>query len=321
MEEVQIEQLAEFVRGLVRIPQDGRQEGLLPGFEGLDEDIQEETIRKVDMLERALHQIRILYRRLDNELPVEEFLTSSADVEDGTLVYTPSTSHCRGQSTTSPSQLQTRLLVFLLLHHGTAYKVYDIIDRFVNVVWPYLHPLDFERTRTGAMRCFTNTRCAANMLRDYGLLRYTQVEAYKTWVLSLPGFVVASKLVESRVWKPSERDRCHWIGLHPEILAAWKSVGTYDAFTNHLSNVCRPEEDVFTTFGDVLRVAYRLLADYWGCLLLSDMTKSDRIAATRVCLQKLAATECIDEFYEEFSACLYVKARFKDFEGTGDQRA
>ena len=81
---------------------------------------------------------------------------------------------------TAAIQLQAPLLLFLLLHHRNRFRVLEIIQHFIAKVRPQLAYLDFKQTKTGVIRCFTNTRFAAHVLRDYGLLKFTQREAYKT---------------------------------------------------------------------------------------------------------------------------------------------
>lgn len=78
--------------------------------------------------------------------------------------------------------------------------VFDIITRFIEEIKPHLSLRDFVRTKTGAIRCFTNARFAANRLREFGMLRFSNKEAFKTWELSLTGIIAACALYD-RSWR------------------------------------------------------------------------------------------------------------------------
>lgn len=62
--------------------------------------------------------------------------------------------------------LQAPLLVFLLIRYGRRERVLRTIERFVADIRGQLTALDFERTATGVVRCYTTTRFAANRLRE-----------------------------------------------------------------------------------------------------------------------------------------------------------
>ncbi|HKZ41524.1 MAG TPA: hypothetical protein VJ044_11215, partial [Candidatus Hodarchaeales archaeon] len=206
---------------------------------------------------------------------------------------------------------QTKLLMFLLLHHRSAYRVFDIIDNFVKTVGGQLDPLDFKKTRTGVTRCFTNTRFAANTLRDYGFIKFTHKEAYKTWVLSLPGFLVASKVVADGNWFLPQREKIYQSDLHPEIHAAYEELKTYDKFVERLAAVCKPDIKVFKTFEPVLKKAYSLLGEYWHVIKTEDMTLKERKKKSLELISELENVPKIEDFYKEFSACINVENLLK----------
>ncbi|MBW2604776.1 MAG: hypothetical protein JRE28_10760 [Deltaproteobacteria bacterium] len=136
---------------------------------------------KLDLIERAIELIRIDKRCLENNLQFPYFLQGNLEIEEDCLRYTYPIRTMPVDSGTSPIHLQPKLLIFLMSRHNqTVEKVYDIIDRFVKTIWSDLKILDFVKTKTGVFRCFTNTRFAANTLRNYGLLKFTRNEAYKT---------------------------------------------------------------------------------------------------------------------------------------------
>ena len=85
-----------------------------------------------------------------------------------------------------------------------------------------------------------------------------------SWVLSLPGFLVASKVLEEcgGMWELPEVKKQEHFDLHRTILTAWTDLRTYDAMVERLAHICEPNTQVFRSFDDVLRRAYSLLADW-----------------------------------------------------------
>ena len=151
---------------------------------------------KIALIENLLQALKYKHKVIEPAMTFEEFVESDISVNGGLIKLSAPIRKINSGSGTAPLLLQPKLLMHLLLFHKQAYAVYDIIENFIHRVWDQLELLDFKRTRTGAMRCFTNTRFAAHTLRDYGLLQFTKREAYKTWTLSLPGFIVASRVLE-----------------------------------------------------------------------------------------------------------------------------
>lgn len=261
---------------------------------------------KLDVLERMIELLRIRNRRLKNELPVEEFLQGDVCYGGDHLRFTLPHEMKDLGSGTEPIRLQPKLLLFLLIYHRRAYRVLDIIEGFVDKVWDHLDVLDFKRTETGVFRCYTNTRFAANMLRDYGLLKFTQREAYKTWVLSLPGFLVASLVLERYKddWKVPRLRRIHNFDLHDDIRNAWVDLQTYDEYVRRLAFICEPHTDIFRTFDDVLRKAHGLLGKYWAVLQDHTMTQVERHEASIELLKRIEELPTIEQFYYELSKCI-----------------
>ena len=262
---------------------------------------------KIDFLERALEQLRIENKYLDNKLEFNEFIQGKIFLQDGKLNYeTPPRIQSVGAGTT-PIQLQAKLLMFLLLNHKKAYQVYDIIENFVIEIWDQLSLEDFKRTRTGVTRCFTNTRFAANTLRSYGLLNSTKKEAYKTWTLSLYGLLVASKMVQEDLnWRLTEIDKKYTSDLHPDILDAANTLKTYDDFVNRLAAVCesKKSDGVFKTFDSILKEAYKILDEYRRIIRNTELSKKDRQTESKSSIKQLENLPDIDEFHKEFSVCL-----------------
>jgi len=265
-----------------------------------------EMALRLDLLERILGLLRSEQKHFENRLDFERFVQGSISIEPDGLHYVfPATTQPLG-SGTPPIRLQTKLLMYLLLHHRSTYRVFDIIDNFVTTIWGQLDPLDFKKTRTGVTRCFTNTRFAANTLRDYGFIKFTHKEAYKTWVLSLPGFLVASKVIADGNWVLPPFTKLYASDLHPDIHNAHEELKTYDQFVERLAAVCEPEVEVFKTFGSVLKKAYALTGQYWHAIKNEEMTLKERKKKSLELLALLGKEPKIEEFYKEFSACINV---------------
>lgn len=82
----------------------------------------------------------------------------------------------------------------LLLFFENSHSVLDTLEEFVTHFKDTLSIADVQRTETGAMRCITNLRFAANTLRDYGLIRDDSSHAFKKLELTLLGLLVADEL-------------------------------------------------------------------------------------------------------------------------------
>jgi hypothetical protein len=260
----------------------------------------------IDLIERILELLRFEQKHFENRLDFERFVQGSILIDDEGLHYSfPQKTISLGSGTPS-IRLQTRLLMFLLLHHGSTSQIFDIIDNFVRNIWDQLNFLDFKKTRTGATRCFTNTRFASNTLRDYGFIKFTDKEAYKTWVLSLPGFLVASKVVNDKNWVLPEFTKVYKSDLHPDIHLAYEELKTYDQFVERLAAVCKPDVSVFKTFGPILNKAYDYLEQYWKALKDETLTIKARKKKSLELLARLEKEPTIEEFYNEFSACINI---------------
>ena len=155
------------------------------------------------------------------------------------------------------------------------------------------------------LRCFTNTRFAALTLRDYGLLRFTKKEAYKTWVLSLPGILVASKVMEGNNWEvpPVIQGQYHF-DLHPDIRNAFKELQTYDKFVQRMTAVCKPGAKVFKDYQEGSKRSYSLMADYWQILQDSSISAIDRKKKSTAKLKQIDQDAEIHDFFSSFSSCL-----------------
>ena len=268
---------------------------------------------RIDFLDRAIQVWRFHNRHDNNEVPFETFIQSQLLVDDGRIRFAvPETVDGLGSGTPA-TRLQPRLLMFLLLYHRDKYPIYDIIEKFIEKVRGDLTVLDFKKTQTGVTRCFTNTRFAANKLRDYGFLRYTEKEAFKTWVLSLPGLLVASRVIEkSKNWSIDDNESLRARDVHPDVLDAADGLKTFDQFVSQLQFICGPNLEVFETFSDVLKNAFRLLPGYWDALRDEKLTQAERKEETTKRLKSLHEDPRMEQFYIEFSKCVNVDQLLKD---------
>ena len=262
---------------------------------------------KIDLLERTLEILRIQRKCLENNLPMEDFVQSKIEIDGDVLHFLAPDRRKRMESGTTPIRLQPKLLLFLLFRHRRGYyKVYDIIDDFIKTVWDHLKLLDFKKTQTGVTRCFTNTRFAANTLREYGLLKFTQREAYKTWVLSLSGVLVASKLMENVNWSIPEVEKKSPFDLHSDIRNAFGDLKTYDSFVKRLTSLCKPSTRAFEDFKEASGRAYSLLGRYWSVLQDASLSKAERKEKSLILFKQIEEDPGIMEFYDRFCESLNV---------------
>jgi hypothetical protein len=113
-----------------------------------------EVALKIDIIERLLELLRREQKHFENRVSFERFIQGSICVDADCLHYYFPVKTQLMHSGTPPIRLQTKLLLFLLLHHRSAYRIFDIIDTFIRTIWEQLEPLDFKKTRTGVTRCF-----------------------------------------------------------------------------------------------------------------------------------------------------------------------
>jgi hypothetical protein len=149
------------------------------------------------------------------------------------------------------------------------------------------------------------------VLRAYGLLKFTQKEAYKTWELSLAGFLVAADIYQKRCasktpWVVPSHTKEFNFDLLPEIRQACDAIKSYDQFVQRLASLCKPDAEIFKTFEPALKKAYALLPGYWAMLNDPKLNQEDRQKASLERIKQLEKEGISDQFYEEFSQCLQI---------------
>lgn len=264
--------------------------------------------QQIDILSFLVDVLRYRAKHYETEMPFEHFVQGCIAEDDGTWRYVPP---ARLRETTSgipPVQYQPDLLLFLLFHHQEKYAIYDIIRLFIDWCHEKLSVIDFKRTQTGVLRCFTNTRFAAATLREYGLLKFTDVEAYKTWTLSLTGFVAGSWLLQQRLRRRHPQFYYALPAVHKDIIAACNAVEDYDSFLCQLTFICAPNVELFKTFRPFLKEAYKLAEDYWKALQNRSLKQEERRKLCFKIAAELEGRADATEFYSELSKCLHVEA-------------
>jgi hypothetical protein len=263
--------------------------------------------QKIDILERLIEIWRFVNRSPDNLMPLEEVFQSSALFgDDAVTLIMPERSENLGKGI-PPIQLQAPLLIYLLRSREKYKHVYDIIRDFIESYRDKLSVLDFKKTETGVTRCFTNTRFAANTLRVYGLLKYTNREAYKTWILSLPGMVVAARMIrQDQNIASDQHDKSYKLDLHKNIVGMWPAISSYDLFVSTLSSVCRPNVDIFHSFEKMLRKAHEQLVVYWRIIGDKNLKVIERRKLSLSLIHELEENPDIETFCREFSDSINV---------------
>jgi hypothetical protein len=233
---------------------------------------------------------------------------------DRIFVSQPEVVHSFGTGT-SPLHLQRRLIEHLLIDHGRTLTVLAVIDTFIERIRRELVPVDFKRTSTGVMRCYTNTRFAARKLREAGLLKFTQKEAYKKWFLTLPGFVVAAQSFMQRIPPINECDKVGGLGLDKFIHDCQDKIKTFPDFVETLASLCEPDVDIFSSFKPTLKRCHEHLHRYWDVLNDMDMKSADVVKRSGQFIRLIDQTEGYGRFIEEFSASIQSDRLIKILDG------
>jgi hypothetical protein len=250
----------------------------------------------LDVIERAIEWIRIKQRCFDNQLSLREFVQGRLEIKDGRLEYTPFERMHPHRKGTTAVHLQPKLLVFLLyLQTRRPAKVYSIIELFVKTISNDLEVLDFARTKTGATRCCTNTRKAAYTLRDYGLVQFARLKAFKTWTLSLAGILVAARFFKDGIWDMPIRIEIAGTALHPAINQAAKILTKTDQFLQTLAFITEPKINFMQAFPEASEDVRRWLGQYHRLLEDRVLNKAKKIQWCQKLLETLENNPAITD--------------------------
>ena len=267
--------------------------------------------QKIDVLGYVLEKLKFESVHHAEQVTFEEFSQCKVFADTERIVVAAAKNYCQPACGIAPLRLQSPLLIFLLLHHRARFQVLEIIKLIIGKIRGSLTFLDFKKTQTGVTRCFTNTRFAATKLRDFGLLKFTQREAFKTWELSLSGLLVAARLYQDRqtagtTWSIPAADNVASTGLHGEVRAALDGMGTLEAFIARLRFLCADESRVFETFEPMLADAHRLFLQHRAVLNDAALTQREQKAATAQCIAELETLPFMDAFYDELALSLRI---------------
>ncbi len=187
-------------------------------------NIEDNLETKIAFLEGMIQSWKFHRGTWGREISFDDYLNSDVFIDEDVIrisIKSSSTSFLCG----IPSQYyQPALLAYLLITYVHSKPVLEVIRDFVDLHRENLSIKDFERTKTGATRCFTNIRKAAHQLSEFGLLRHTQNSPMRTWRLSIVGFFTALYLVasgESNISPEKDSDyrrrNIYDLNLHPSI--------------------------------------------------------------------------------------------------------
>lgn len=258
---------------------------------------------KLDVLEKMIELMRLRLRILDSEMDLDHFIQGEININPENLVYTPTKSYRKNKLGTPPIHLQPKLLIYLLYRYNSKeMKIYDIISKFMALIWNQTDILDFEKTKTGVRRCFTNTRFAANTLRDYGLLKFTKKEAYKTWTLSFSGIMVASKILKDGVWKKPLIMKDHSTDLHPTIRESFVHLKNRNEFIDTLTFVAKTNLHFLKDKPKGTQTTHKLLSQYHAILEDPEIPKKEKKNRCSTILEDLESDKHVNALFEELTS-------------------
>jgi hypothetical protein len=272
-----------------------------------NQEEKDDLVNKLDFLERAIELVRIRYRCLHNNLDFDKFVHSEIYTKSGHLSFNAPISFPRNRPGTAPIYLQPKLLIYLLYRYNNEkQEVYDIIEKFIKLIWNQLKIRDFEKTKTGVIRCFTNTRFAANKLREYGLLKFTKQEAYKTWILSFSGIMVASKFLKDEEWGKPLLGEEYRSDLHPGIKESFKSLQDHREFVKTLLFVTKPETKLINENSVGTEKTHELISSYHSIFKNINLTKKEKKKSCNSILKQLDNDKDIIMLFRRLSLDLKV---------------
>lgn len=211
---------------------------------GLDDDL----ATRLDVLDRVVDVLRSQAHNTAHGLSLREFLRAGPAISGSSrrsvlefVGPTGGAPEIDWASFSRPIALQRRLLIFLLVHGEPSQKILDTIGAFIRWNQKQLQLLDFERTKSGPPRVWTNTRFAAGDLRNHGILKYSDDEAFKVWELSFIGLVLALEVyrLDRSGRHPLPPGPLIGRGLDGEILRILKNMEREQGLNPVLRTMCK----------------------------------------------------------------------------------
>lgn len=279
----------------------------LPGEPG---NPTEDLVVKIDILERILEIARLRSGRVVNRTRMVDLIGSGWNVDPAEGIVTRDASApvkladvpWPAPNERVPSELQTPLLLYLLRQYKRPEPIHKTIEEFVVFVRQYLTPFDVESTVTGVPRVMTNTRLAANTLRDWGLLQNARPVRYKSWELTHLGLLAGAAL--TRTATPDlQPKRClrmtHTNHLAEPIMEAVRSLTRIENLLPTLEIISNENADVLqslTTIRELVVEYEGLLFSYGG----SQDLQLSKIAARSV-LERIVHSIPVDSLADDLA--------------------
>lgn len=181
--------------------------------------------------------------------------------------------HTESLDSEASLKLMVPLLDYLFTHPGKGRAVLSIIRAFVREHFSKCHLRDFQRTATGVLRIETNVRFAARELRKIGLLQYTEVEAFKTWRLSLLGILAAENLPASQTGADKKEPKYFWLQT---ILTRLDPLRTMGRLVSKLENIAKTSSVNWGEKQSFLEITMQAISEYK--MILSPENKDNKHA-------------------------------------------
>lgn len=235
------------------------------------DDIKDTTANRIRILEKLIDLYRFYSVDPEIKISLKDVLNLELDfIENGKLRIIGKKKQFIDKSFLRPHDLELPLLLFLLVYEEGG-DVYSVISSFIGEIKQILKPLDFEKAKIGAPRCFTNTRFAAQTLRDYGLLKFTKEEAFRTWKLSFLGVAVASLIYHPDWLSDFKRTDYALYGheyskLSRTISTAINLICNRDEFVSRIRDVIRSSRVNTPVTPQALRDLHGLIGRYAGAV-------------------------------------------------------
>jgi hypothetical protein len=265
-----------------------------------------QTLIKIDVLERLVQVLRFQENYYPNNISIDEVYGRTTFGSD-TINYCPDEPVADFSAVSNRSNLIPKLLVFLLIYHKKRYGVNEIIQYFVNKIRSSLKIKDFEKTKTGAIRCFTNTRFAAATLREYGFIRDTKKYRYKTWELTFTGIIVATALVKNQDWNISGIEVDSKKVFH-QMYDAMNIITDFHAVYTLLKSLCGQNINNFSTFENILKYSEKIFGKFAQEVYIKNAPCDLSRKKTTELLQNIENHPQMEQFYTELSQCIAIEA-------------
>ena len=290
----------------------------------LGEGLKDEFSAKVSLLERLIELARFYRDNHDNRFSLRELRNLNMDFIVGGKVRIKLERDAEFsdllREPLKTIHLEVPLLMYLLIDYSHSREVFATIENFLREIRPILSPLDFEKTRTGVTRCFTNTRFAAVVLRDFGFLRFGHKEAFKKWQLSFLGLLVAGILYEPG-WRKQKKWKIDYFRNVPKQIPMALSqvvelLEDHSMFLDTLQRLCSKGGIKFDVFEKSRNEIYSLLTKYSHVLVGEKLNINDKKKKLVGILGQIERIDSVEKFLKKFALGYEMKdfnSRIREF--------